>query len=229
MVSFLSWHPPISPSASGVSGFLLFIKEGVTMYSLRRNGFLAVNQSGAAAGSILRGCSLKNKGLRLQISQEQPRGNEGAIRGSFAILDVGDNMHSETLRALLNRPTDAEEVLLVTRERSRSCVNAANANQLVVEATKQPPDSTRGYVMKQDNFQQSDRKPAHGLEALPEREPGNSPEAEPGNEWVTPEAERAQKREEGTVRDPEHYAAEPVTSATENPSDLGVGTVANPD
>jgi hypothetical protein len=51
---------------------------------------------------------------------------------------VGDNAHSETLRALLNRPTDAEEVLLVTRERSPDCVNVANANQLVVEATKQP-------------------------------------------------------------------------------------------
>ena len=63
----------------------------------------------------------------------------------------------------------------------------------------------------------------------PQREPGNAPEAEPGNEWMTPEAERPPKREEGIVSDPDRYATGPLSLQAEGPRYLGAGTVSNPD
>jgi hypothetical protein len=41
------------------------------------------------------------------VLQEQAKGSEGAVQGHFVILDVGDNMHSEALEALLDTVTDA--------------------------------------------------------------------------------------------------------------------------
>jgi hypothetical protein len=94
---------------------------------------LMVRDSGASAGSILRGSGLSNQGLRLRVSQEQTRGQDGAIQGTFVILDVGDNMHSPALTALLQKVTDAEEVLEIIRQRHASCVNVANTNILALE------------------------------------------------------------------------------------------------
>ncbi len=88
---------------------------------------------GARAGSVLRGAGLNNQGLRLRVLQEQARGNGGGIKGGFVILDEGDNMHSQSLRALLQRVTDAEEVVGVIRQHHAGCVNVANASILVVE------------------------------------------------------------------------------------------------
>jgi hypothetical protein len=64
------------------------------------------------------------------VLQDQTRGHEGAIRGRFVILDVGDNMHSRSLEALLHSVTDAQEVAGVIRGRHPGCVNVANANIL---------------------------------------------------------------------------------------------------
>jgi hypothetical protein len=82
---------------------------------------------------------VSNRGLRLQISQDQARGHDGPIQGSFVILDVGDNVHSQSLRPLLHRATDAGEVLGVIRQRHAGCVNVANANILVPEALEGEP------------------------------------------------------------------------------------------
>jgi len=88
---------------------------------------------GASAGSVLRGSGLNNRGLRLQVLQEQTRGHGGGIKGNFVILDAGDNKHSPSLEALLGRVTDADEVLRVIRQESPGCVSVANANILAVE------------------------------------------------------------------------------------------------
>ncbi|HEV3261929.1 MAG TPA: hypothetical protein VG013_34075 [Gemmataceae bacterium] len=92
-----------------------------------------VNASGASAGCILRGSGLNNQGLRLRVLQEQPRGHDGGIQGNFVILDVGNNLHSPALKALLQKVTDAEEVLEIIRQRHASCVNIANTNILALE------------------------------------------------------------------------------------------------
>jgi hypothetical protein len=92
-----------------------------------------VNRQGAVAGSVLCGSGLNNRGLRLRVLHEQARGHDGALKGRFVILDVGDNTHSPYLAALLQRVTDAEEVAGIIRRHSRGCVNVANANILVVE------------------------------------------------------------------------------------------------
>jgi hypothetical protein len=46
---------------------------------------------------------------------------------------VGDNMHSQPLTALLQRVTNAEEVIGVIRHHHPGCVNVANANILALE------------------------------------------------------------------------------------------------
>jgi hypothetical protein len=92
-----------------------------------------VSQLGALAGCVLCGAGMNNQGLRLRISEAQEKGHRGGIRGSFIILDTGDNKHSQALRDLLGRPTDAEEVLAVIRRRSAGCVSVANANILTEE------------------------------------------------------------------------------------------------
>jgi hypothetical protein len=92
-----------------------------------------VNKTGGVAGCVLRGAGLNNQGLRVRVSREQARGNDGAIRGDFVILDAGDNMHSASLEPLLRRVTDAAEVLGIIRRGHPGCVHVANANILVVE------------------------------------------------------------------------------------------------
>jgi hypothetical protein len=103
------------------------------MSFVREKRFLTVNKQGAAAGSVLRGSSPINEGLRLRVLQEQARGTDGPIRGRFLILDVGDNKHSDALTALLDRATDALEVLALIRREHAGCVSVVNTNILAVE------------------------------------------------------------------------------------------------
>jgi hypothetical protein len=105
------------------------------MAIMKRTSPLTVNKQGAVAGSILRGIRPNNMGIRLRVLQEQARGNEGGIRGKFVILDVGDNVHSGALEALLDTVTDAQEVLGIIRAEHRGCVNVANSNILVMQET----------------------------------------------------------------------------------------------
>jgi hypothetical protein len=93
----------------------------------------SVNRSGAAAGCVLRGSGGNNRGLRLQVLQEQPRGHDGPLRGPFVILDVGDDMHSQALGELAGRMTDAEEVLRAIRRLHPGCVSVANVGTLALE------------------------------------------------------------------------------------------------
>jgi hypothetical protein len=92
-----------------------------------------VSQTGARAGAILVGVVPQNEGLRLKVLQDQPRPAEGALKGQFQILDVGDNKHSDSLRELLGATTNAEEVVTIIRRTRPSCVNIVNANILTVE------------------------------------------------------------------------------------------------
>jgi hypothetical protein len=92
-----------------------------------------VSDTGAAKNSILVGVAPHNEGLRLKILQDQPKGDGGPIKGWLEILDVGDNKHSESLRRLLGRTTDAGEVITLIRTAHPSCVNVVNANILTVE------------------------------------------------------------------------------------------------
>lgn len=93
----------------------------------------AVSQTGAKSGCILCGAGPNNTGLRLRILQDQPRGEGGPLRGSFQILNVGDNKYSEFLEGLLGRATDAEEVVRLIRREHPGCVSIVNANILVLE------------------------------------------------------------------------------------------------
>ncbi len=99
----------------------------------RRKKPANVSHLGANTGQTLCGFGLNNQGLRLQLSQNQMKGNQGSIQGLFVILDVGDNMHSHALEHLLHRSTNAEEVVSVIRRLHPSCVNPVNANILAVE------------------------------------------------------------------------------------------------
>jgi hypothetical protein len=100
------------------------------MHFIDRN---RVSDTGAKRDSILVGVAPHNEGLRLKILQDQPKGDGGPIKGRLQILDVGDNKHSESLRTLLGRTTDAEEVVTIIRSVHPSCVNVVNANILTVE------------------------------------------------------------------------------------------------
>ena len=93
----------------------------------------AVSQTGAKTGCILCGAAPNNTGLRLRLLQDQPKGQGGPIGGSFQILDVGNNKHSEFLEGLLGRTTDAEEVVRLIRREHPGCVSIVNANILVRE------------------------------------------------------------------------------------------------
>jgi hypothetical protein len=186
-----------------------------------------VSDQGAAAGCVLWGIALHNRGLRLRISQDQAKGQGGPITGSFRILEVGHNKHSRLLATLLHWDTDAAEVLRVLRRQHRACVSVVNANVLAVEpneaAGRHP---SRGEdAMIDANVERSPRTPEP---MQPPRKPGNVPEGEPGKEGVRPAAERPPKRREGTVSDPDQYADEPLPKA-ESPPRRGVGTVSNPD
>ena len=70
--------------------------------------------------------------------------------------------------------------------------------------------------MTKNDVGQAAREPVQ-----PGREPGNAPEGEPGNAWVTPEAERPPRRQEGAVEPPARQADSQRTQ--------GAGTVSNPD
>jgi hypothetical protein len=92
---------------------------------------LTVSVCGAPAGAVLRGCGVSNQGLLIKVFHEQPKGNDGGIKGPFLILDAGTNKHSPVLCGLLHRTTDAEEVLGLIRRTSPGCVSVVNANILV--------------------------------------------------------------------------------------------------
>jgi hypothetical protein len=103
------------------------------MQSSRQSRAHTVEARGAAAGSVVHGAGANNRGLRIRVLCEQPRGHGGALRGALVILDVGDNKHSAALLALLGRETDAVEFLRVSRRDSPCCVSVANTNILVPE------------------------------------------------------------------------------------------------
>jgi hypothetical protein len=92
-----------------------------------------VESLGAAAGCVVHGIGVNNQGIRIKVLCEQLRGHGGALRGTFVILDVGDNKHSHALIALVGQETDAAEVLRVSRRASPSCLSVANANILAPE------------------------------------------------------------------------------------------------
>lgn len=92
-----------------------------------------VHASGADAGLTLCGAARNNQGLRLVISQAQPRGRHGPITGPFVVLETGANRHADALSALLHRPTDAAEVLAAIRRRHPGCVHVVNTDILVLE------------------------------------------------------------------------------------------------
>jgi hypothetical protein len=94
---------------------------------------LTVEQTGAPAGSVLTGCSPRNLGLRLRIAEGQKKGDVGPLVGAFDILDVGDNIHSDSLFGVTHRRTDAAEVVALLRKHMPGCVNVANVNLLIVE------------------------------------------------------------------------------------------------
>jgi hypothetical protein len=65
--------------------------------------------------------------------QDQPRGAAGAIKGPFEILNVGSNKHAFSLRELLGRITDAEEVITLMRRTYPGCVGVVNTDDLTIE------------------------------------------------------------------------------------------------
>lgn len=115
----------------------------------------SVEARGAAAGCVVRGAGRNNQGVRIRVLGEQPRGNRGGIRGAFVLLDAGDNKHTEALRPLLGRPTNAEEVLRVIRRDSPGCVSVANANSLAHEQS--PPEG--GAAMSERHDDEADKPP----------------------------------------------------------------------
>jgi hypothetical protein len=98
----------------------------------------SVGRLGAAADSVLRGVGENNQGILLRSAQAQARGHDGPIQGPFVIFDLGSNRHSETLIPLLNKVTNAQEVLALLRQKHPTCVNVVNASSLAVEGGPMP-------------------------------------------------------------------------------------------
>ncbi len=92
-----------------------------------------VAHTGARAGSTLLGTGRANRGIRVQVLEDQPPGTDGPVIGAFVVLDPGQNRHSEALRPLTGTTTDAATVLTAQRRLSRLCVNAVNTNILAVD------------------------------------------------------------------------------------------------
>jgi hypothetical protein len=107
-----------------------------------------VGRCGARAGSVLRGTTLHNAGLRLRVIQEQGRGAQGPIRGPFVILDAGTNMHSRSLAGLLGAVTDSGELLRAIRAGHPSCLSVVNTHLLVLEDPADRAGSTRGAARR---------------------------------------------------------------------------------
>jgi hypothetical protein len=105
------------------------------MGTLRSQRPRNIENGGAEAGSVLFGAVPANQGLQLRISQAQVERDGRPLKGSFVILDVGDNKHTDALFNLLGKVTDAAEVLAVIRERSKGCVSVVNRNVLALEET----------------------------------------------------------------------------------------------
>jgi len=93
----------------------------------------SVGRLGAEANAVLRGTGEHNRGLVVRATQPQARGHEGPIQGTFVLIDVGDNRHSDTLSAFLNKETNAQEVLKLIRSKHPACVNVVNANSLTTD------------------------------------------------------------------------------------------------
>src|SRR5262245_36057620 len=93
----------------------------------------SVSKCGAAAGCVLRGSGLNNRGLRLRLLQVQARGNGGPIQGGFVILDAGDNVHARSLGPLVGQVTDAAAVVGIIRRAHPGCVSVVNASILIPE------------------------------------------------------------------------------------------------
>ena len=99
------------------------------MSAFKKNPHTA-SSKGAAAGCILSGVVSSNRGIRLRVSQEHPRGEGGPLQGGFVILDVGDNLHSNELMPLAGRVTTSAEVLCIIRREHPGCVSITNAHAL---------------------------------------------------------------------------------------------------
>ena len=93
----------------------------------------SVGRLGAEANALLRGTGDHNRGLVIRVTQPQARGHEGPIQGNFVILEAGDNRHSDTLSGMLNRETNAQEILKLIRSKHPACVNVVNANSLTTD------------------------------------------------------------------------------------------------
>ena len=98
----------------------------------------SVGRLGAEPDSVLRGVGENNQGLLLRSTQAQSRGHDGPIQGPFVIFDAGDNRHTETLTPLLNKVTNAQEVLALLRQKHPTCVNVVNASSLTVDSGPAP-------------------------------------------------------------------------------------------
>jgi hypothetical protein len=128
------WAADFCGAAFLAAGFLGLLRTSeAAMSFLGRTRVLSVNRSGAPAGSVLLGPCRNNRGLRLRGLHEQPRGHDGPLRGPFVILDVGDNKHSQALRELAGRVTDADEVLRAIRRLHPGCVSVVNVGILALE------------------------------------------------------------------------------------------------
>lgn len=92
-----------------------------------------ITREGAQAHSVLCGVGTGNQGLRLQILESQERGGTGPVKGRFVLLDAGDNNHAGALGGLVGEVTDAQEVLCLIRQKSRSCLSVVNTNILATE------------------------------------------------------------------------------------------------
>jgi hypothetical protein len=102
-----------------------------TLRRVQPKKVLTVSVCGAPAGARLQGGGVSNQGLLIKVFQEQVKGKDGGIKGRFLILDAGNNKHSPVLCGLLQRLTDAEEVLGLIRRKDPGCVSVVNANSLV--------------------------------------------------------------------------------------------------
>jgi hypothetical protein len=72
---------------------------------MRAGEIQKLEQTGAAAGSVLRGVFPNNRGLRLRVLDAQTKGNGGPVVGDVVLLDGGDNKHRSVLAQFLNRVT----------------------------------------------------------------------------------------------------------------------------
>lgn len=113
-----------------------------------------VQFTGAPAGATLIGSSKHNKGILVQVQDNQEKTGQ-RIQGEFVLLDAGEGEYAEALSSLVGHQyASASELIDAVRRKpgSEKCTHIVNRNSLKV-ATETPSQMVTSGNMSQQNWE----------------------------------------------------------------------------